>query len=250
MQGSNVLDTLRGWIFASAKHEEPNEMRKHIIFTSLSRRKRRAKVQGWKNQIRRESARCSPLFWDMADIDAAMSVGWQWSDIVFLGSEPDVYWNATIETCGCALSESQADIAFSEAWNMLTREEKAAETNFETEPQHNAQGKVISHRMIRPEKPAYEKFGGLTFHDYINKRQAEIASGSKPAVYASYRIIPGYGGGIGLSMIVDAEYLTREIVENAIRDFLARGENNWISDTPAVHDVPRAGGSLPLYGLD
>ena len=38
---------------------------------------------------------------------------------------------------------------------------------------------------------------------------------------------------IGLQIIVDAEVLSREIIEAAIADFCAKGEVNWLSPEPA-----------------
>lgn len=51
--------------------------------------------------------------------------------------------------------------------------------------------------------------------------------------HRGYRILPGYRGGIGLQMIVDADVLSRDVIEAAIRDFQARGERRWFSSKPA-----------------
>jgi len=56
---------------------------------------------------------------------------------------------------------------------------------------------------------------------YINKRLAEVKRDNLPAVTPGYRIQAGYRGGIGLQIIVDEAVLTREVIDNAIRSFLA-----------------------------
>lgn len=68
---------------------------------------------------------------------------------------------------------------------------------------------------------AYTQFGGLTFFEYTTKRQEEITRDNPPVITPGYRIQHGYHGGIGLQIIVDAPELTREVIDNAIRSFLA-----------------------------
>ena len=60
--------------------------RNHVLFTSLSRRKRRSATLKIKNLIYKERAVWGGVFYDECEHDAAVaSGGWTWSDIVFLG---------------------------------------------------------------------------------------------------------------------------------------------------------------------
>lgn len=208
---------------------------KHTPFSALSRRKRRAKTQRIKNLIHRERHRCGGMFYDNCDIPAAIASGyWNWSDIVFLGRDPAVFYNAEIITAGVEFADRVEQLAFDEAWAMLDAAAQELETNIETVPNLDANGKVISHTWVRKPDAAYPQFGGLTWREYTDKRAAEIARDKPPAVYCGYRIQTGYASGVGLQIMVDAEVLTVELIEAAVKDFLARGERTWISDKPAA----------------
>lgn len=190
---------------------------KHKVFTTLPRRKRRARVQHIKNLIHRERHRCGGTFYDDCDIEIATASGnWAWSDILFTSANPAVYWNAEIITAGQCFADCVEQIAFDEAWGMLNEAQRNREASIE----------AISHNEH------YPQFGGLTWSDYAAKREKEIARDNPPAVHCGYRILPGYAGGIGLQMIVDAEVLTVEVIEAAIADFRAKGEREWVAETP------------------
>lgn len=74
--------------------------RKHRVFTSLSRRKRRAKTREIKNLIHRERHHCGGVFYDECDIDEAFACGnWKWSNILFLGTSSESQrgqWTVTV----------------------------------------------------------------------------------------------------------------------------------------------------------
>lgn len=192
--------------------------KKHRVFTGLSRRQRRAEVQAVKNRIYRERHRCGGVFFDDCDMEHAQASGrWNWSDIVFLASCPDVYWNAEIITASMALHDAIEQLAFEAAG-------PAPEGAFVNEDGTIA----VNWRLPQPE------YGGLTWNNYVDQKQAEIASGDLPAVYCGYHIQHGYRGGIGLQMIVDAEVLSRKVIEAAIADFRAKGEQEWTSPEQAT----------------
>lgn len=175
-------------------------------FTALSHRKRRAEVMRIKGLIHRERHRCGGLSYDDCDIDAAIAFGsWDWIDILFLGRDPAVYWNAEIVTAHVAFNDAVENAAFDEAWPMLSKAEQAQEAHMETTPNVNANGKVISHTWLRKPEVAYPQFGGLNFGEYLDRRQEEIAQDASPTIFCGYRILPGFRSGIGLKMIVDAE---------------------------------------------
>lgn len=195
---------------------------KHKPFTSLSRRRRRAKTQHIKNLIHRERHRCGGLHYDDA-ITPVSSLGniWTWADILFLGNTPDTYWNCTISTVADELNEAVNSLAIEESFMMLNEAEREEELRIETTPDYNAAGKVVSHTLIQRTRVNYPQFGGLTYFDYVEKRIAEIARDTPPVIIPGYRILHGYSHGIGLDIIVDAPELTRGVIDNAIRAFLA-----------------------------
>ena len=194
---------------------------KHKPFTTLTRRQRRARTLRIKHIIHRERARCGGLHFD--DCEPANTSYWSWSDILFLGNTPDVYWNAVIVTTADELQGIIEQIVLDEAFALLDENEKAQELHFETTPNYDAKGNVISHSMVNFPKATYIQFGGLTFSDYVDKRINEIVCDNPPAVKAGYKFLPGYAAGLGLQIIVAESVLTRDIIDNAIRAFL-KGE--------------------------
>lgn len=203
---------------------------KHIPFTSLSRRKRRAKALRVKNLIYRERGRLGGIFFDECDQDVALASGhWTWSDILFLSHDPALFWNAEIVTANVAFADAVEDIAFNEALSKLDAAEKDDLMHVDFIPDVNSQGKT----WLRKPQRHYPQFDGLTFNDFVDKRALEIARDNPPAIYCGYRILPGYAFGVGLQMVIDADRLNRAVIETAIADFRARGERHWMSGVPA-----------------
>lgn len=204
--------------------------RKHTPFTSLSRRKRRAKTLHIKNLIYRERDTQGGIFYDECDQDVALASGrWTWSDIIFLSHDRAIFWNAEIITANLAFADAVEDIAFNEALSKLDTAEKDRMMHRDFTPDVSGNNKT----WLRKPALKYSQFDDLTFSGFVDKRALEIAQDNPPAIYCGYRILPGYASGVGLQMIVEAEKLNRAVIETAIADFRARGELNWVSDLPA-----------------
>lgn len=203
--------------------------RKHTPFTSLSRRKRRAATLRIKKLIRRERKTWGGLFYDECDHATAVASGnWCWSDIIFLGHDPAVFWNAEIITTSVAFADALEEAAFNEAMLLL---EAAGKQNVVLSD--NCPGNDIGHTLLRRPGQTCTIFNGLTFNDFIDRRAPEIARDAPPAVYCGYSILPGFASGIGLKMIVEADILSQTLIEATVQDFLARGEHNRVSDVPS-----------------
>lgn len=203
--------------------------RKYTPFISLSRRKRRAETLKIKTLINRERKIWGGLFYDECDHAAAIAGGkWCWSDIVFLGQDPAVFWNAEIITANVAFADAVEETAFNEAMFLL---EEAGKQNAVLSD--NNPGNIISHTLLHRPEQTYSVFNGLTFNEFIDKRTLEIARDTPPVVNCGYRILPGFASGIGLKMVVEANVLNQALIEAAIQDFLARGERSWVSDVPS-----------------
>ncbi|EBR8158556.1 hypothetical protein DOA20_25875 [Salmonella enterica subsp. enterica serovar Newport] len=200
--------------------------RKYTPFISLSRRKRRAKTLKIKTLINRERETWGGLFYDECDHATAVAGGnWCWSDIVFLGHDPAVFWNAEIITASVAFADAVEETAFNEAMLLL---EAAGKHNVVLSD--NSPGNIIGHTLLCRPGQTCSIFNGLTFNDFIDKRALEITRDAPPAVYCGYRILPGFASGIGLKMVVEADVLNQTLIEVTIQDFLARGERNRVSD--------------------
>lgn len=204
---------------------------KHRPFISLSRRQRRQKVIELKNRIYLERHRCGGIFYDGCDIQHYKDNPdhiWAWSDIYFVGRDPADLWNAEIITVKMARQNAVHDQAFNEAWSMLSQQEQKDEVRYETTPNVNSKGKIVSHTLVHREKQAYEIFGGLTMWQFIEKREREITQAESTEVVCGYQFLPGFAYGQGLRMVVDAEALSVPIIEAAIGDFMGKGERRGL----------------------
>lgn len=112
---------------------------------------------------------------------------------------------------------------------MLSEQERENEFKINTCPNFNAQGDITSHTLVHNEACKYDFFGGLTFFEFIDKREIEIVINEPPAIYRGYDFLPNYTYGLGLRMVVDAPYLSQQVIEDAIADFRERGEREWHS---------------------
>lgn len=208
--------------------------RKHTPFSSLSRRKRRAATLKIKTLIYRERGTWGGIFYDECDHDQSVASGnWTWSDIVFLGHDPAVFWNAEIITANVAFADAVEDAAFREAMSRLHTEDQYQAEHFSTTPNIDANGKIISYTLLRRPELNDPQLDGMTIGNFVDKRAQAIVRDNPPPVYCGYRILPGYAAGTGLRMIVESDVLDRGVIEATISDFRARGECNWVSDIPA-----------------
>ncbi|UZH01689.1 hypothetical protein OJ965_13300 [Pantoea anthophila] len=200
-------------------------IRRKKPFNTLSRRQRRARTQHVKNLIYRERQRCGGLHYDDCDSENAEAIAagwvWTWSDVLFLGNSPDLYWNAEIITIDVARADIAENLVFEEAHAMLNQSQQEDEARMDTTSNFNTNGKVISHTVMERTRVSYPQFDGLTYFEYIDKRLAEVMRDNPPIVTHGYRIQYGYRSGIGLQIIVEEPVLTREIIDSAIHSFVA-----------------------------
>ncbi|MEN4889771.1 hypothetical protein [Erwinia billingiae] len=206
--------------------------RKKRIFSSLSRRSRRQKVIHIKNLIHNERHRCGGIFYDACDFtqfDNEPDHLWEWSDIYFTGLDPADFWNAEIITAKVAFRDAYKSRAFDEVREMLSDEERENEFKINKVPNYNAQGKIISHTLVHNEPCKYDFFDGLTFFEFVEKRELEIVINDPPVVHCGYKFLPDYAYGLGVRMVIDAPALSQQVIENAIADFRGRGECEWNS---------------------
>ncbi|EIY0667607.1 hypothetical protein MMC72_001740 [Salmonella enterica] len=208
--------------------------RKHTPFTSLSRRKRRAATLKIKTLIYHKRDTWGGAFYDECDHDQSVASGnWTWSDIVFLGRDPAVFWNAEIITANVAFADAVEEAAFNEAMSRLDTEDQYQAVHFSMVPNIDDNGKIISYTLHHKPELKYPQLDGLTFSNFVDKRAQAIARDNPPPVYCGYQILPGYVAGTGLRMIVEVDVLDRSVIEAAISEFRARGECNWVSGIPA-----------------
>ncbi|MFA1644782.1 MAG: hypothetical protein ACDS79_04735 [Enterobacteriaceae bacterium] len=193
-------------------------------FSTRSRSQRKSTTFRVKHQIQRASDRCGGLFYDQCDVAVMAESGrWTWSDIIFLSADKATFWNATILTA--------SDVFTSEVENLALERASAIKTVSADILRDEETGRRTLD--LSPLREPMDAFGGLSWSAYVEQQEEEIARNSPPAVYCGYRILPGFRYGIGLEMIVDADVLSIDVINTAIRDFWARGEKKWTASAPA-----------------
>jgi hypothetical protein len=158
----------------------------------------------------------------------------QYSQAYFLGSDGLTIWNAIIITTAREFWNEVGDMAFNRAWDMLTPEEQAAEGEIKFDPIWSKGQKYFQMRE-RP-RVEYEKFGGLTYHDYKERLNEEIIQLEPPEVYESFTTDRTYQYGIGLNVVIHADEINLNTIEKAIQRFREIGETDWRAADPVPRD--------------
>lgn len=67
----------------------------------------------------------------------------------------------------------------------------------------------------------------------MKRKLKELILNEPPVIYESFQIqTEEYEYGTGLHIVVDTDYINREVIEMAIDKFIALGEKNWRSEQP------------------
>ena len=208
---------------------------KWIPYSRLSRRKQRDAFIRLRQKIRNEAAVYGGEFTSHHVLDEPdrPPIFNQWADFYFLGSDGLTIWNASIVTAVLEFWDTCEGIANERAWEMLTPEEQFAEAEIKFEPIWH-KGKRM-YRMVPKPEIVYDKFHGLTYHDYQDKLTEEIIKNEPPTVFESFSADRSYRYGIGLNVVIHVEEINRATIEEAIHRFRTIGETDWRSAEP----VPR-----------
>ena len=212
--------------------------RKHRPFESLSRKKRGNAVVRLRQRILRDKHVFGGMFTSHLILNepGRPPLYNQWFDFIFLGKDKFTLWNAFICTAQASFWDSIEDIARERATTLLSPEEQEKEFNFESEPDaFDAWGKPTMYRMIFRDY-TYPQFNGKTYRDYCRELEREIISFEPPAVYESFKLDHSYGYCIGLHIVIEAEEITRSVIEQAIARFRELGETNWQALSPVPRD--------------
>lgn len=213
-------------------------------YWTLSRRKRRDNYIRLRQKIRNNTSVYGGLFTSHQIINepGRPPLYNQWADILFLGSDGLTIWHTEIITAARAFWDRVEEMAFTRAWDMLTPEEQEAEAEMTFEPIRSG-GKRMYQLVTKP-KQVYEKFGGLTWHDYQDKLVEEIIQHEPPEIYESFTTDRSYCYGTGLYMVIHAEEINRTSIEEAIRRFRTAGETDWRAAAPVLRS------ELPMESAD
>lgn len=207
-------------------------------FVTLSPRKRANAVVRLRNRIRMQNPLLGRRFWGGAEF-IEPGRPWQYNQetqVYFCGTGRRVYWNAYIYTARKKFWEKVSELAREKARAMLSKEEQKQEFTITSVPiKYDTWGYPTLFEWVE-KTYTYPQFGGLTYGEYEAKIEAEIIADEPPEVYESFKIDQQFEAGIGLYVVIDADCLTREVVERVIDRFFALGEADWQSDTPIPRD--------------
>jgi len=208
-------------------------------YVSLSRRKQRDGFIRLRQKIRNDASVYGGQFTSnhVLNEPGRPALYNQWADAYFLGSDGLTIWNATIITAVQQFWDVVEDRSHALAWEMLTPEEQSAEAEITFKP-------VWSHgrrmyQMLEKQKRVYDKFNGLTYHEYQDKLTDEIILREPPVIFESFTTDRSYCYGIGLHVVIHVDEINQATIEEAIRRFHEKGEADW----RAVEPVSR--GELP-----
>ena len=144
----------------------------------------------------------------------------QWADIYFFGKNKIIY-NATIHTTNC----KWYDLVHDKAWQEL-REKAPNEKYFEivdVEDKFTSKG----YRTTTISDPPLAKLNGLTASEFLKKTEIEIGQNKTLTVNEYFKILHGFGYGVGLDISIHVPYLTKENIKEAIEKFISLGEKDW-----------------------
>ena len=146
----------------------------------------------------------------------------QWSDIYFTSRKDRcLFYNATVLTARQAF----CDLAENLAMDNVDAKLKDGDRRFELRSEGN---ELHIDKDVIPEL-------GRTWFDAVDEEHKRILLARDMDIFEEVKLEPGYGYGVGITMVVDAESLDTPTVNKLVTDFLDRGEIFWRAEKP----VPR-----------
>jgi hypothetical protein len=204
-------------------------------FVALSQRKRRELHVRLRWKIRCEAPLYGGRFTSRLIMEEVRPELYnQWFDFYFLGRDRFTIWNASICTARLAFWDAVSELALDRTFAKLTPEECEEENKFEREFSCYKNGQRYYTLKKNPER-TYDKLNGLSFREYWEKLENEIARNEPPVIYESFRVDTSFRYGIGLYIVVEAGSINRMVIEQAIDRFYEIGEKKWQAEEP----VPR-----------
>jgi len=206
--------------------------RKYETFSKLSPRKQRDEFIRLRWKILKDTPYYGGLFTSHLVLNepGRPKIFSQDFDFLFLGTDGRTIWNAEIITARRAFRDKIDRIAWDRATSLMSEEEREQEFRWDFVPVFVGIEKFYALRM--GEKRRYDFFGGLTFREYEDNLKKQILESEPPAVYENYRLDRSFRYGIGLRMVVDADWIDRDVIESAIHRFRKVGEQEWQSANP------------------
>lgn len=193
--------------------------------TKYNRQYHKSNYINVKNIIHQSKDTLGGLF----DSDDDINGDTQWVDFVFISKKERIFWNAEIITTRIAFRDKIRDVAFTQLDEILGNDWHQKYPLFK-------EGEQTSHHSEKTWIPEEEKFipelEGLTWPQWLNKREKELADSGKYFVNESIAIDKHYKYGRGLHIIKNVESISIDTINSFISEFLKDGERASQANEP------------------
>lgn len=161
----------------------------------------------------------------------------QWFDFYFLGKDKFTVYCGLIVTAQKKLWELCEETAFDRIDAMLTEEEhnERRKSPMFVPASFSDTGKATSFVLKRNEKK-YENFGNRTYYEMLSHIEKQIIENEYIPVKESFKLDRKFQSSIGVYIVVDAEFITKEVIEKSIARFKEVSYSDWESADPVPYE--------------
>jgi hypothetical protein len=191
---------------------KPRMLKRIVPFNKRSRSQRKLSYIRVKNEIRRQA----PVIGGLFSTHSYINTNTAWLDIWFLGKQPLVMYNVTLDTTLQAYRDAIWNAAF-DATFATNNELLAQELEMEV-LSRDAKTGVVTTRFSDP--PPRAEFGGLTSMQWQKAQEERLADSGQIQVFEKWTLHRDYSSGIGLHATIHEPYLTIAAINRFIKRFL------------------------------
>ena len=184
---------------------------RRIPFGAQSRGRRKAAFISVKNDIRRHAGIFGGLFSTHDYLHGKNG----WIDCLFLGRKPPVFYNCVLDTTCNAYKEQVRELAYERSYVLAPDDGPGL---FEQAVRDPVSGMWTS---TLTEAERLDALGGLSRHEWVEQQIPHIADSAVINIHEGWTLHRDYRFGIGLHAILDAAYLTIDVVNAFVARFLA-----------------------------
>lgn len=184
---------------------------RRIPFGAQSRGRRKAAFISVKNDIRRHARILGGLFYTHDYLHGKNG----WIDCLFLGRKPPVFYNCVLDTTRNAYKEQVRELVYERSYVLAPDDGPGLLEQAVRDPVSGMWTSTLS------EAERLDALGGLSRHEWVEQQIPHIADSAVIKIHEGWTLHHDYRFGIGLHAILDAPYLTIDVVNAFVERFLA-----------------------------